>query len=174
MKTTILTLTLCIFSFLTKAQVDEQTKFDMFCAALANLSTAPNYIVVTVKNLKTQEVKEICTEAPFIEGAMGHETGEWTINCKNHKKRYFEFSKDSALWNISFDLYTKTELENFAKTIDIPKIVKQIKSGKLKTKTFKDGDGNEQIMFAHLMFNNGVMMTRGCVAGNICTLKLFK
>lgn len=172
-KTTILLLTLGLVFFTAGAQVDDQTKFKMFCSALDNFSTAPNYIVVTVKNKKTGETKEVCTEAPFIQGAMGRETGDWTFNYKNYKTRYFEFSRDSALWNISFDLYTKDDLDRYAMTINVTEIVKQVKSGKLTSKTFM-GDRKEQIMFAHLMFNNGVMMTRGCIAGNICGLTYFK
>jgi hypothetical protein len=175
MKNKILLLAL-LFGLLTltvKSQVDEQTKFKMFCSALDNFSTAPNYIVVRVKNSKTGETKEICTEAPFIQGAMLRETGKWTIDCNNYKTRYFEFSKDSALWNISFDRYSKDELDKYAKRINVAKIIGQIKSGKLTEKTFT-GDQKEQVMFAHLMFNNGVLMTRGCLAGNICGLTYYK
>lgn len=172
-KTTILLLALVLASFTTIAQVDDQTKFKMFCSALNNSSTAPNYIVVTVMNKKTSEAKEICTEAPFIRGAMGRENGKSTFNCRNYKTRHFEFSKDSALWNISFDLYTKDDLDKYAKTINVAEIVKQVKNEELTRKIFT-GDRREQIMFAHLMFNNGVMMTRGCFAGNICRLSYFK
>ncbi|OOG65201.1 hypothetical protein [Flavobacterium sp. A45] len=156
-----------------KAQVDEQTKFKMFCSALDNLSTEPNYIVISVKNKNLGETKEICTEAPFIGGAMARENGNSSINCKNYKNRYFEFSKESALLNINFDLYTEAELDTFAKSINVIEIIQQVKNGKLTTKTF-NGNRKEQIMFAHLMFNNGVMMTRGCIAGNICGLTYFK
>ena len=172
-KIIVLTLTLGLVFLTTKAQVSEQRKFKMFCSALGNLSTAPNYIVVTVKNKNTGETKEVCTESNFLQGAMVRETGNWTITCKNYETRYFEFSKDSALWNISFDLYTKNELDKFAKTINVDEIVRQVKSNKLTSKIFM-GDRKEQIMFAHLMFNNGVMMTRGCIAGNICGLTYFK
>jgi len=62
----LLLFTLGLFSVSTSAQVDEQTKFQMFCSALNNFSTAPNILVVTVKNKNTGETKEICTEAPFL------------------------------------------------------------------------------------------------------------
>ena len=172
-KTLILTLLLGLLTFIADAQVDEQTKFNMFCSALDNFSTAPNYVVITVKNLKTGETKEVCNEAPFIQGAMGREIGNWTIKCNKYPTRYFELEKDSALWNISFDQYSKNDLEDYAKTINIESIVEQVRIGRLTSKTFM-GDRKEQIMFAHLMFNNGVMMTRGCFAGNICGLSYFK
>jgi len=162
-----------LFSLAASAQVDEHMKFKMFCSALSNQSTAPNYVVVTVRNLNTGEIKEVCTEAPFINGAMGREIGDWSIQCKDYKARYFELSKDSALSNISFNLYTQSELERFEKSIHVANIVEQVKSGKLNGKTF-EGSKKEQVMFAHLMFNYGVMMTRGCIAGNICKLSYFK
>lgn len=175
--------------------ISETQKFGMFCAALENHSTAPNYIVVTVKNLNTGEIKEICTEAPLIRGAIGRQTGKspysidengnfiCSFDCNNYPNRYFEFSADSALWNISFDLYTISELEEYAKSIDIKKIIEKVKSGELKSIRFVydeeeqireeqtlKGTTKEQRMFAHLMFNNGIMITRGCMIGNICSL----
>ena len=154
--------------------VNNELKFKMFCEALSNRSTAPNYVVVTVKNLITNEIKEICTEAPFLEGAIYIETGisSYSTICDDYPNRYFEFSKDSALYNISFDLYTKIELEEYEKHLDLPQIIKEISNRELIDKTFS-GDRKEQIMFAHIMFNNGIMMTRGCVAGNICELYRF-
>ena len=160
----------------------EIQKFKMFCAAFENQSTAPNYVVMKVKNLNTGEVKEICTEAPFVEGAIYRQTGQFSLqtDCNDYPNRYFEFSVDSALWNIGFDLYTTSELEEYAKTIDVEKTVQQIKVGELQEKTFgmdKRQTGQEtkkeQRMFAHIMFNNGVMMTRGCVAGNVSQLYIY-
>jgi len=162
--------------------ISETQKFKMFCAALENHSTAPNYIVVTVKNLNTGETKEICTEAPFIEGAIYRQTGErsFPTDCNEYPNRYFEFSNDSALWNISFDLYTISDLEQYAEKLDIEKIVMQVKEGQIKEKVFwaetaeewKEVE-KEQIMFAHLMFNSGIMVTKGCYTGNVCGLYVY-
>lgn len=155
-------------------EIINSVKSKMFCAAIANESTAPNYVVVTVKNIKTGEQKEICTEAPFLIGAVTRETNAKTyeLDCEKYKDLYFEFSNDSALWNISFGFYSKADLDAYAKTINIPDIVKQIQSGKLTSKTFTGG-GKEQILFAHLMFNNGVMIRNDCEAGNVVHLSYF-
>ena len=156
-------------------QIDNVTKHKMFCEALSNHSTAPNYVVITVKNIKTGAIKEICTESNFVSGAISYEpnASSFSSNCKDYPDRYFEFSQDSALWNIGFDLYSSMELIDYAKTIDLKDLVQQVKAGNLRSKTFT-GDRKEQIMFAHLMFNNGVMMTSGCIAGNICGLTYFE
>ena len=172
----ILLLTFGLLSIKTIAQVDNQTKSKMFCAALDNISTAPNYIVITVKDLRTGITKEICTEAPFLLGTLDRQRGQsnFSIDCQKYKNRYFEFKSDSALWNISFDLYNKTDLERYAKTININKTVHLVRNGKLSSIGFPPKQRRQQRMFAHLMFNNGVMMTRGDIAGNICELSYFK
>lgn len=172
--TIILLVIIGLLSFNSITEINEQIKQEMFCKALNNLSTAPNYVVLNIKNIKTGEIKEVCTEAPFLSGAIYKEYGKYPdkIDCKKNKERYFEFSKDSALWNINYNLYSKISLDSFSKTINVEEIIKLVKSGKLESKTFKNSS-KEQIMFAHLMFNNGVMMTRGCVAGNICELSYY-
>jgi hypothetical protein len=172
-QTFILTISILLISLNASTQVTDKTKFKMFCSALNNFSTAPNYVVITVRNAKTGETKELCTEATILNGAVYKQTGEFSLGCGKYKNRFFVFSNDSALWNISFDLYTKAELDKYAKTIDVAEIVQQIKNSKLDGKTFS-GDRKEQVMFAHLMFNNGVMVTRGCLAGNYCGLSYFK
>lgn len=169
--TIILLVIIGFLSFNSMTEIDEITKQEMFCKALSNSSTAPNYVVLNIKNIKTGEIKEVCTEAPFLSGAIYKEFGKYPdkMDCKKNKNRYFEFSKDSALLNINYNLYSKISLDSFSKTINVEEIIKLVRSGELKSKTFKNSR-KEQIMFAHLMFNNGVMMTRGCVAGNICGL----
>jgi hypothetical protein len=139
----------------------ETQEFKMFCTALANQSTAPNYVVVTVKNLNTGEVKEICTDAMDLWGAIYRQAGE--VSCNKYPNLYFEFSTNRDLLNINFYLYTKSDLEQFAKGLDVEDIVQQIKEGRLKTKHF--GNDKEQLMFSHLMFNNGIMVERDCESG---------
>lgn len=160
----------------------ETIKYDMFCKALNCSSTAPYYLVVTVKNLNTDEIKEICTEAPFLHGAIDRQKGTFSnsIDCNDYPNRYFEFSKDSSLRNINFNLYTTSDLEQYAKELDIEETVRQIVEEGMNEKVFwaetKEEWANvkkQQIMFAHLMFNNGIMVRRGCVAGNICELTLY-
>jgi hypothetical protein len=166
----------------TVESISEIQKFEMFCVALENNSTMPNYIVVTVKNLNTGEIKEICTEAPFIKGAIYRQTGKFSFSadCNDYPNRYFEFSNDSALLNIRFNLYTVYELEQYTKKLDVEKIVMQVRKGILKEKVFCAETKEEwkecnkqQIMFAHIMFNNGIMMTRSCIAGNVCKLYIY-
>lgn len=153
-------------------QVDEQTKFGMFCSALEYHSSAPDYIVVTVKNLNTGETKEICTHGPNLGMAIGYESDTRIVDFSHINSRYFQFSSESALRTIGFYQYSPRELKSYAKTMDLAEIVSQVKSGEMSGKTFA-GDQKEQTMFAHLMFNSGVMVRQGCLAGNVCSLNYF-
>jgi len=177
-------------------EINRSLKEEMFCLALNHFSTAPFFVVITVKNLKTGQIKDICTEAPFVLGAIDYQY-DYTnlkVDCDQYPNQYFEFSTSKALKNINFDLYTIQELDEYSKTLNIELIVQHVKEGKLHGRTFgydykefssylttpcstteviseiKEKNWEEiekeQIMFAHIMFNNGIMMTRGCVAGN--------
>ena len=149
----------------------DSVKFRMFCKAIENLRSAPDYVVVTVKNVTTGETKEVCTEIQFLNDAVRQETGAAAdLDCAKYPTRYFEFMKDSALEVLNFSLYSQADLDKYAKTVNITDIVENVKTGKLTGKTF-EGYGREQIMFAHVMFNNGVIMTRGQIIGNICSLR---
>ncbi len=180
--------------------IKKNQKDEMFCIAINHFSTAPFYVVIKVKNLKNGQVKELCTEAPFVLGAIDYQYDfkNLKIDCDKYPNQYFRFSTKKALNNIGFNLYTIQELEEYSKTINIELILQHVKEGKLKSRSFgydypefcpyltnpcstaqviseiKENDWDEikkeQRMFAHIMYNNGIMMTRGCVAGNTCEL----
>jgi hypothetical protein len=166
-------------SFSTNNDVSENVKYEMFKKGLSTLSTAPYYVVIKVKNQNTNEIKEICTEAPFVEGAIFYQDKldylEANKVALSHKDRYFEFSNDSALLNINYDLYTIQDLEKYQKSINLDKIVSEIKSNKLTDMTFSISGKKikQQVMLAHLLFNNGIMTTRGCIAGNMISFEVF-
>lgn len=86
--TIILLVIIGFLSFNSMTEIDEITKQEMFCKALSNSSTAPNYVVLNIKNIKTGEIKEVCTEAPFLSGAIYKEFGKYPdkIDCKKKQK----------------------------------------------------------------------------------------
>ena len=172
----LITLTLLLLSFSTDNAVSESVKYNMYKKAINHFSTAPYYVVIKVKNLQTGELKEVCTEAPFIGGAIYRENCENKANYKNNLKnreRYFEFNCDSALLNIGFDLYTPEELVDLHNELNFDSLANAAKRGELKSVTFMK-TRKYQRMYAHLMFNQGIMMTRGCIAGNICSIEPYK
>jgi hypothetical protein len=168
-----------LVAFTTTSDVPDSVKYEMYVKGIETFSTAPYYIVIKIKNQNSGDLKELCTEAPFLSGAIKRE-----FNCDYsqadslaiaHKDRYFEFSNDSALWNISYDLYSISDLEKYEKSINLDEMVAEIKSQKLKGKTFPMSDTrkDKQVMLAHLLFNKGIMTRRGCVAGNIVSFEIY-
>lgn len=171
---TVLFILLFGFVFNMNAQVDERTKFQMFCTAYDGISTSPYFVVINVKNLNTGEVKEICTEGPFVQGAENIKTGSSIplLDCEDHKNMYFEYAKSKALRNIGFDLYDKEELEQFEKSINVDSLVHLIEKGNLEHRKFQTD--KEQRMFAHLMINHGVMVRRSGMVGSVCIFEYFR
>ena len=54
-------------------KVAESIRLDLFQKALKNESTATNYILINVVNDKTGKTTVVCTEAPFLLGAIHRE-----------------------------------------------------------------------------------------------------
>lgn len=147
-------------------EMSENVKSKMFDCAFRNPgSTSQDYIVIKVKNLRSNEIKDICTTPNLLSGALWHEksTIKFSLNCKEKTKRYFEFSQDSALWNIDFYEYSSTELASFQRHLNVDSIVNLIKSGRLQSVNF----GRNNRYFAHIMFNVGVVTTSGCFGTNV-------
>jgi hypothetical protein len=55
-------------------------------------------------------------------------------------------------------------------------VIKDIKNGKIKDTTFLDKNDRlkNQRMFSHVLINQGIMVRRGCVAGNIISFEKFR
>lgn len=169
-------LTIFLLGFSTDNEVSEEVKFKMYEKALNHFSTAPYYVVIHVKNLQTGEIKEVCSEAPFVLGALSREKCTNESDSDNrlmNKERYFEFNCDSALWNIGYDLYTPDDLTELENKLNIDSLAKAARNGKLTSVTFMETSAYQR-MYAHLMFNKGIMMTRSSIAGNICTIEPYK
>lgn len=160
-----LLLFIIISSFTSTTEVSEEVKFKMFCNSSRKLtrSVSHDFVVIRVKNANTKEIKEICITANLISGALHRETGNLYIglDCNKYPERYFEFSKDSALWNIGFDEYSTKELVEYSKTINVDSIVLEVKKGAMTSIVFEKGE--QRKYFAHLMFNQGVITTSHCL-----------
>ncbi|MCF8449708.1 MAG: hypothetical protein K9G49_07530 [Taibaiella sp.] len=152
-------------SFCPTNEVTDAIKHKMFCCACEKGgSTSQDYVVVKVKNLKTGELKDICVTLNLLEAAIWRETGQLKgLDCKEQFKRYFEFSKDSALWNIGYNEYSMQKLTTFQKHLNTDSIVGQIKAGKFQSVNF----GKNERYFAHIMFNRGVVTTSGCFGTDV-------
>lgn len=140
-------------------------------------SSSPSYLVFIAKNLNTGETKEICTEAPFLSGAMHHEFG-MGYDIKSSKfidslilgnsKRVFEFKEKKALENISFNEYpSKEKIQEIASKIDLENFIKDFGNNEnVKFMEFNEDEYFLQLSFCHIMFKCGIITSRSSAGGN--------
>jgi len=151
----------------------EREKHLNFLASVNNSSTFSYFTVVTVKNLNTGVVKEICTDGAFVAGALHMEydsnyTGGADKRIEallhNNQRRYFEFQSLKALYNVSFDTYNPTLAQKIDKRI-IDAIVEKI--NRTKTYSIRLPD-DEMKALAHALFNRGYMTGESnCFGGEL-------
>ena len=144
----------------------------MVDSAFANVSTAPNFVVIDATDSLTGLTKQVCTAATFIIGGLDRNTG----NSKNQQLHslHFYFNTDSAICNIGFNGYTYTELLAFGKRKNVRALVDYHLKYPQRTVIMFNGRDIEQAMLAHILFNNGIMSTSGDIAGNFMTLYQIK
>lgn len=140
-------------------------------------SSSPSYLVFISKNLNTGEIKEICSEAPLLSGAMHHEFGMgYDLKSSQfidslilgNSKRIFEFKERKALENISFNEYpSKERIEVLASKLDLEDFIKDFGSNEnVKFMEFKEDEYFLQLSFCHIMFKCGIITSRSSVGGN--------
>ena len=144
-----------------------------FKTAYNNNSTTPNYIVFRAKNLNTGQTKEICSEAPFLSGAMHRELnikyeliGEKYIDSLIlvNSREIFHFKNKNVLKIMNFNNYPDYDsIVKIAKNIDLEYY---LKNDSLKLMHFGVNSKVEQTTFAHILFNCGINTKRDCIAGN--------
>jgi len=159
-----------IFVFNPKLNLNIKQK--MLDSSFANNSTAPNFVVIIATNKLTGKTKEICTEAPFVEGGLERNIGN--AKSQRYKSQYFYFNTKPALDNIGFNEYSYDDLIQYGQTKKIREIVKMVLKNDEEQEINFQGTRKEQFMFAHILFNNGILSTRGCIAGNLMTLRKAK
>jgi hypothetical protein len=158
----------------TSSSHNKNAKFSNFLKAIKNSSTFSYFTVVTVKNLNTGEVKQICTKGNFVSGALHMELnadydnkGERKVlrYAKKRKDRYFELSNKKALENISFFDYDETMLAEVKKEYDIDQLVATIENEhKLDIRLPDD----EMRALAHILFNKGYLTgENNCFGGTL-------
>lgn len=157
---------------------NDSVRNKLFEIAYNNQNTSsPSYLVFIAKNLNTGEIKEICTEAPFLSGAMHNELGMgYDLNSSKfidslilgNSKRVFEFKEKEALENISFNEYpSKERIEEIAKKLDLEDFIKDFGSNEnVKYMEFKEDEYFLQLSYSHILFNCGIITSRSSVGGN--------
>ncbi|MBN2778608.1 MAG: hypothetical protein JXR36_13255 [Bacteroidales bacterium] len=143
-------------------QTNTVLKKQMFCTAIQNLSTSPYYVVINVKNHKTGSFEELCIDTHSLSKLININK----YDCDKNSDLQFEFD-EKTLDDLYTRIYTREELKLYEDSIKNLDLWPDIKTGKTISKVFKQTEFKQQIMFAHILFNNGFMVSRSCLAGNI-------
>ena len=153
----------------------EDEKYLNFLSAIENQSTFNYFTVVTVKNLNSGEVKEICTKGNFVSSALHIEinadydgVGESKVlkYASLRKDRYFKMANKKALDNISFFDNPKEKLTDFEREYDFNKVVAIIQRD--KKFSIRLSSSEKMKMFAQVLFNKGYMTGENdCFGGTL-------
>jgi hypothetical protein len=139
--------------------------YSNYMAAINNESTFQYFLVVTVKDIKTGQIREYCTKGNFLKGALHREYNLGYDNsglekvyaiASDSKDRYFEFKNDSAIWNIGgVWKYSMKELSALEKKINFNSLAAEIrKNGKWSKQIFDD---KTMLLYAHALFKRGIL-----------------
>ncbi len=171
-KTSIITIVLffCV-SFNMKAQDELYLNYE---AAINNPELFQYYVVIKFKNLNTGEIREVCTTAKSLKGALRLEYNLGYDDMSsvkiieiatNNKERYFEFKNDSALTNLGAEYYSIAELKKLEEKVHFDSIARNIRKKKDWSIRL---DETELIMYAHALFNLGVLTGHNnCLGGSL-------
>ena len=134
-----------------------------YSRAVKNNTVEQYHLVIKVKNLKTNEVREICTlgrilsEVIHVDKNLNYTKTDIEkankIMLKN-KERYFKFSTDSAIYNLGMHKYSMKELKSLEKRINFDSLASQIK---LKGKWQMNLQEKNRLMYGHALFNRGIL-----------------
>ena len=125
------------------------------------ISTAPYYVIINVTDLKTGITKELCTEYPFIEGAIKKDSGNAIVDEKN---RIFKFKSDASLQSVGFFDFDTTKMKICLKNISPELLINEWKGDNINFSNTYSGECQEY--YAFLLFKNGIMTKRGCLIGS--------
>ncbi len=137
--------------------------YSNYLNAAQNGSTLQYFLVVTVKDLNSGEIREICTKGCFLLGALHREYDlDYSIESANkieklvvdNKKRYFEFNDTAAINNLSTNYYSIEELNTFEETHNIDSLAKNIRKEKYGSVFQED---KMMRIVAHSLFNRGIL-----------------
>lgn len=148
----------------------------MFRAALENHSTAPNYVLVTIRDGRDGSSRLVCVEAPFLEGALHREhaldyseSGERRVQqLLTNPNRVYTLSQPAALANVAprYSPQVLTEV----RSILFSRSDAQLRSASLDwlyvSKSSESYSAYRDAV-AHVLLERGILCGRGCVVGNL-------
>ncbi|KOP36685.1 hypothetical protein DBB36_10515 [Flavobacterium sp. WLB] len=169
-----LSIILALLISLSFTKDDSDILYQNYVRAINNGGTFQFFLVVKIKNLNTNKVREICTKANFLQGAIHREYNidydergiikAYQTAIKN-KNRYFEFKNDSAIANLAIEDYSENDLKKLQSRINFNLLTQKIKKNQ-KWSSYLDH--KELKMYAHALFNLGILTgENSCFGGTL-------
>jgi hypothetical protein len=149
----------------------------MFRAAIANESTAPNYVLVTIRDERNDSSRLVCIEAPFLEGALHREHGiDYSESGQRRvrqlifasRDRVYTLSRSDALANVA-PRYSPAVLAE-VRSMLASRTDAQLRAAPLDwiyARRSSDSYSAYRDAAAHVLLERGILCGRGCVAGNL-------
>ncbi len=172
MKKLSIILSLLISLSFTKDETDQL--YLNYSKAVMSGSTFQLHLVIKTKNLNTNEIREICAQGESLNFAIHH---EYKIDYTNkgfakvhkialkNKNRYFEFKNDSALSDLGLKEYSENDLKELERKINFDSLANTIKK---KEHWSQYLENKELIMYAHALFNRGILTgENNCFGGRL-------
>ena len=153
------------------AETKEAKLKRMFVTAMKNNSTAPNFVVINVVDLKTNERKDLCSDGTGLSYVLHLDSQTLYINKLNYTNYgipIFKLRTDKAIEQIRFHDYNTAIVDSIIHNTDnslINEILRQSKQ-----------DGNSKLLeintlkfkekyFEHYLYMNGIPTYRDCESG---------
>jgi len=162
----ILILNLCL-----STDLENEKYLNYLAAAREANSTYQFNLVIKYKNLNTEKTREICIDGFQLVSALCKENNfEFMKDADkidsilvSKKDRYFEFKDSVAINRLTFEEYSVEEFEEFNRKVDFKKVAKEIKQ---KKKINPSGSSKAHQMYAHALFNLGILTGQNdCMGG---------
>ena len=156
---------------------DDKILYDNFAYAINKNNINNEYVVIVVKNTKTNTTREICTPIRKLSEVIHFDKDlsytQKNINRVNRimlskKNRFFKFESDSAIFNLGLHKYSDADLEQIESKINFDSLKKKIKMNenwKIRL------DEKNRLLYSHALFNRGLLMSQ---KSNFDTLMLSK
>lgn len=153
---------ICLISSNVFCQETDELIFDNHIKAASNFSsTFQLYTVVKIDTGKSETPKEMCVTGSTLTFAL---QDEWNLDHEDYatlmkkvkeiKNRVFEIKTESSLARIERIKYSEKELTNFSKKVKFDSVVQNL--GDTNEWRYFGMNEKEQIMMAHLLFNEGI------------------
>lgn len=138
--------------------------YPLYYAAVKNKSQFQYFVVIRNVDAATGKEREICTQGAFLRSALHKELKlhfdiqEMMVveqKLLDNDARLFEFKNPDALQILGAENYSPAEMAQLEKEVSFKTLAAEIKKGSTWKMEFTDD--KRMLMYAHALFNRGIL-----------------